>query len=135
LRPYLWSCATQYELSAFHAFLASSSILLPSSSTRAWVRASSLRVVARASPAERTHLVGNCPCRLGDNTELVLRSAADGFVALIFGDQGWKTGEGKAGGRWQAFLNPKNGMAVEACSADSVPESLRMDVRRISAFQ
>lgn len=101
------------------------------------MRTSSLRVLSRAAPQERLHLVGNCPCRLGDNTELVLRSAADGFAAIVFGDQGWKGGkDGKdSRDRWLTFLNPKSGMAVEACSADSVPESLRMDVRRISAFQ
>jgi hypothetical protein len=131
LRPYLWTCAAQHELSAFHAHLASTRKTIASSATRKWVRSSSIRVLTRASPQERPHLVGTCPCRLGNNTELVLRAVADGFVDLVFGEQG-RTNAG-TGPQWLPFYS--KGCVTPVSPSGSLPESLRMDARRISTFQ
>ena len=85
LRPYLWTCAPQHELSAFHNTLAQLGRTLQTSKTRDWIKASSRRILAGTEPKERLHLIGRCIC--GDNTELMVRTVAEGFVELVFEDR------------------------------------------------
>jgi len=129
LRPYLWNSALQCELSAFHALLAQTQVSLETSITRKWIRAASRRVLASMQPSERNRLIRR-------RRELALCSNVDGFVDLVSAD--WSSdspiwppvvqrrviGPGEL-----QFLEGKAKNAVE------VPESFKMDSRRIKEFQ
>lgn len=97
-----------------------------SSVTKTWIRAASMRVLAEAEPNQRTHLIGSCPCK--DRSELVLRSVVDGFIKLVFSE--WK-------GAWPPVSHRRMmamGTVISEERSVVVPETLRMDVRRIRGF-
>ncbi|WWD21957.1 hypothetical protein CI109_106445 [Kwoniella shandongensis] len=129
LRPYLWEHANTYEFAAFQGLLVHSQKSLESSQTRDWINAASRRVLTAAEPKVRSHLIGKCGCRTSN--ELVVRALSEGFMDLVFGE--WSTGE-----KWPPAVQRRqmgsNGIqVVEGPIAGSVnvPESLKMDSRRI----
>lgn len=131
LRPYLWTCAPQYEIANFNSLLVQTNTPIVHSQMRDWIRAASLSVLSLAQPAARTHLIGQCPC--ANRGELVLRSVALGFTRLAFSKwpvAAWPPLTHKrltAMGMIPAYEPQPTGI--------DVPESLRMDARRIKAFK
>ena len=129
VRPYLWGSANACELSAFHSFLTQSHLKLETSITRIWLRNASRRILASTQPSERKALIIR-------RDQLAMRSLVDGFVDLVFCD--WNSGDEA----WPPFaerrlLGPGAAQSVEGLVRGSVeiPESFRMDARRIKEFQ
>ncbi|CAK9784331.1 hypothetical protein CC85DRAFT_291709 [Cutaneotrichosporon oleaginosum] len=84
LKNLLWQQAEHNEMGTFLNYLAAAKRSLESSKTFAWIHAASKRVAIAAMPQERRHLMAQCAC--GVNSELAIRSLADGFIDLVYGD-------------------------------------------------
>lgn len=129
LRPQLWKAAPEHEHASFRRLLDRTNVTLEESLTHSWIRSASQHVLVQTAPPKRTHLIGNCPC--GDRTELVVRSVSRGFMQLVFHhwpvQPTWPPVSHKRMLAMNAFMVPE--------SADKLlPESIRMDARRIKGF-
>jgi hypothetical protein len=80
----LWQQAEQNEMTTFINYLVAANRTLESSKTYAWINAASKRVAVATSPRERRHLMGQCAC--ASPTEFGIRSLANGFIDLVFGN-------------------------------------------------
>ncbi|OCF38891.1 hypothetical protein I317_07340 [Kwoniella heveanensis CBS 569] len=133
LRPYLWDNANQHEFIAFQNMLTSANVPITQSKTRRWINVASRQVLSSSVPHYRPHLIGRCICK--NNMELVHRSLVGGFLDLVFAD--W-TPEPSS---WPPLVQRRamgaNGIPVLEAPVRSpvdVPESLKMDSRRIRDF-
>ncbi|BEI94190.1 uncharacterized protein CcaverHIS019_0606490 [Cutaneotrichosporon cavernicola] len=84
LKGMLWQQAEQNEMATFINYLAAAKRTLEGSKSYAWINSASKRVALATMPRHRRHLMGQCTC--SGNTEFVIRSLADGFIDLVFGD-------------------------------------------------
>ncbi|WVQ97695.1 hypothetical protein IAU59_004809 [Kwoniella sp. CBS 9459] len=133
LRPYLWDNANQYEFAAFQNMLGSAKVPIVESRTRQWINSASRQVLASAAPQYRPHLIGRCVCK--NNMELVHRSLVGGFLDLVFAD--WTSGSATWPPLVQRRTMGANGIPVLETPVKSpveIPESLKMDSRRIRDF-
>ncbi|WWC67548.1 uncharacterized protein I206_101457 [Kwoniella pini CBS 10737] len=133
LRPYLWDNANQHEYSAFQSILAHNSTTPENSITRQWINSASRKVLFAAEPRIRPHLIGKCDCK--NNKELVIRSLATGFIELVF--EQWDSEKSI----WPPTVTKRvigsNGIPVLDSihkSSIKIPESFKMDTRRIRDF-
>lgn len=86
-------------------------------------------MVASTHPTERSHLISN-------RAELAVRSITEGFLGLVFEE--WTAGNAM----WptavqRRFPGSRGGQLVEGAVQGlvEVPESFKMDIRRIKDFQ
>ncbi|GMK57382.1 hypothetical protein CspeluHIS016_0402160 [Cutaneotrichosporon spelunceum] len=84
LKGMLWQQAEQNEMATFINYLAAAKRTLEGCKSYTWINSASRRVALATLPRERRHLMGQCNC--SGNTEFVIRSLADGFIDLVFGD-------------------------------------------------
>lgn len=131
LKGMLWQQAEQNEMTTFIHYLCAAERTLETSKTYAWINSASKRVALTTPPRERRHLMGQCAC--SDNTEFVIRSLADGFAELVFGD--WV----EADEVWPpAVPSRRLGTHVPAVrilpSKVIVPEVFKMDSGRLKNF-
>ena len=147
IRPYMAQSAVESEWAAFTNHLSSVRVSVLESYTQTWIRTASQRVLLASVPAERIRLIGQPGS--GPNTELVLRSFAEGWVQLVFADWTFSNTPARASSSpvtpiattaWppvvqrRALMQGAVSLATSVIAPIPLPESLKLDSRRLKNF-
>ena len=124
IREWLVETAPYHELPVFETALIKNGSLLENSDTQLWIHAASQRVLQQTIPDSPRwrHLMGECTCR--NKIELVIQSIIEGSFILILSQ--WHRRDRS---NWKHQIAPAT---IEPYSP--MPESMHMDVNRISQF-